>query len=166
MKITSRLKIEQIKDTVLKNIYKPMNCINKQTNQIKIKRYECFREKAISMSFEEVAKRTTKLIIKDLLKHHLITNYKIEIELADWCDTNYCIETVLQYQMHQKKDKKLSTYAYNIKTDEIPDYNVRMYISISKLLIKSGCHVDYEIREHYKYNCENYIKTMIISLRG
>lgn len=165
MNIQQRVKINKLKKRIMRKIYKPFAIIDKYIENIKETKDKRLKEKALNMNMNEVANRTVKVIKKNLLKYSFVYNYYIELQIASWSDNNYCIETILQYQQRQKKDKQLAIYAYNIKDDDCLEYNQKMDLLINEILIKNNCNVDYKVFQHYNYKTRDYIKTMFINIK-
>lgn len=165
MNIQQKVKINKLKKKIFKNMYKPFAIIDKYVDSIKETKDKKLREKALNMNINEVANRTVNVIMKQLVKYSLMNNYEIELQVASWSDSNYCIKTILQYQQQQNKDKQLAIYACNIKNDDYLEYNQKMCRLISQLLIKNNCNVNYEVFQHYNYKNKDYIKSMFISIK-
>ena len=126
-----------------------------------------FNKKAKSMTTEEVIKRLTKLITKDLVRHSDSKwKYNLELEVASSTKYDEYDNTLVEYMQKQYKDKKLKHWAYNRKNNL--ETNKKLAILLKLALTEQRCKVkpyerDFSFGYGYK-KPEDYQYTLKISL--
>ena len=126
-----------------------------------------FYKKAETMTMEEVIKRLTKLITKDLVRHSdLKWKYNLELEVASKTKYDEDDDTLVEYMQKQYKDKKLKHWAYNGKNNL--ETNKKLAILLKLALTEQKCKVkqykrDFSFGYGYK-KPEDYQYTLRISL--
>lgn len=164
-RIQLQIKIKNIKKQLINNWYKLMKPLANLIDKIEKKRSDKFYKKARSMTIEEVVKRFSRLIIKDLIRYsNNKRKYVLEFEIAYRTKYDEDGNTPIEYMQNQFKDKKLKHWAYSVKdklniNKELADLLIHKYLRQSEITIKTfknECYDEYTWKkpEDYQYTVQ------------
>lgn len=142
-RVKLQIKIKKFKNGLINSWYGLMKPLAILIDKIEEKRKERFYLKSESMTTDEVAKKLSKLIIKQLIRRsNGDSKYTLEFEIANKTVYDEDGMTVLEYIRGQYQDKALKHWAYKVNNGlemnkELSDLLVHKYLKQEGVDIKT-----------------------------
>lgn len=169
MNIKLRIKLKELKDSLIKLWYKLMTPIANFIIEYSDYKYHQRKKEVRQWTDEYAIKRCAKLVVKRLISCSKDYECKLDFDVAEWCDYDYVNgQSVRDFIVDQDKDKKLKQWGY----ENVSMFSVDGAEELTDLLKKELEKYDmvdckYIIYDYLKqsWRARDYRKTLVVKLK-
>lgn len=164
LSIKTRIKIKTLKNKLIATWYfmmKPLACIAIKIDKHK---HEKRKEKISKLADENAIRLYSKILVRRMIKYN---DKQEEFVVAEWCDNEYDLQTIIDYIQSQRDNDLLRSWAYKLPWRDVDRTEKLTELLRLELEKYDGIECKYIIDDkitNYSYRCKNYKKTLVVEL--